>query len=140
MPDAAGDFAGHRIKHLEMIQAIVARMSTNSTLVKRFAVLVTAAAVSFAKFSSAPPSIILLSAGIVLLFALLDAGYLGIERSFRALYDEVRNEPVDRPPDFRMMRTRKAGRFFGALLSWSVAGFYLALGVFLALASFVDGE
>lgn len=140
MSDAAGDHAGHRIRHLEMIQGVVARMSTSSTLVKRFAVLVTAAAVSFAKLAG-EPSILLLSTAIVLIFALLDAGYLGIERSFRALYDDVRSEPPDAPPDFRMSRTRQFGRFFGAAASWSVAGFYLALGGFLVLASaLIDGE
>jgi len=138
MIDNTDQHSEQRIKLLEMIQNVIARVSTNGAMLKRFAVLVTAASVSFAKFAEAP-SLLALSAFMVGVFAVLDAGHLSIERSFRELYDEVRAEPHSAAADFRMTPLNKRGRFFKALASWSIFGIYAALAAFLFLASILIG-
>ena len=88
MPDYTA-FEEARIKHLEMIQAVIGRLGNDSFLIKGWAVTVTAAFLGFAvnldkggmAFASALPT---------LLFWGLDSYYLWSERMFRALYDLVR--------------------------------------------------
>ena len=84
-----------RVKHLEMIQAIVTRMASNSFFVKGWTVTVVAALVAV----SAKESEVRFAA-VALLPAFsfwgLDAFYLRYERLFRRHYDEVRKAPVER--------------------------------------------
>ena len=133
------DHTGERIKHLELIQDVIARMSGNTATIKRYAVIITAAAISFAKAASTPV-ILVFTAAIVLIFALLDARYLRLERCFRDLYDEVRKEPSEQRPDFRLSPPANGRTMLQAAWSWSVAGLYAALVLFmLALIPFLRG-
>lgn len=78
-----------RMKHLEMIQVVIGRLSTNSFFVKGWSVTLAAALFAFAVeneqwvFSA-------LGAFAVLVFWLLDAYYLRHERLFRELYNDAR--------------------------------------------------
>lgn len=78
-----------RMKHLEMIQGVIGRLSTNSFFVKGWSVTLAAALFAFAVenrqwvFSA-------LGAFTVLIFWLLDAYYLRHERLFRELYNDAR--------------------------------------------------
>jgi hypothetical protein len=79
----------HQIKHLEIIQGVVNRLSTNSFLLKGWSVVTVAALLTLATEVDRRPF-----AWIALLPALgfwfLDGYFLWQERMFRSLYDRVR--------------------------------------------------
>jgi hypothetical protein len=78
-----------RLKHLEFVQALVARMAGNSFFLKGWSVTLSAALFALAAKDSNPAF-----AGVALFPALsfwgLDAYYLRQERLCRRLYDELR--------------------------------------------------
>jgi hypothetical protein len=74
--------------HLQMIQAVVTRLASQSTTVKGWCVTVTGALLSFGA-TSATPIVPLIAIYVVLAFAALDAYYLALERAYRALYHRV---------------------------------------------------
>jgi hypothetical protein len=90
------EFDPNRIKHLEMIQAVIARLGTDSFLVKGWAVTVTGAFLGFAidgeKWELAIAAFI-----PAILFWGLDAYFLRAERLFRALHTAVRTEASNDP-------------------------------------------
>lgn len=89
-------FEDNRVKHLDMIQAVVARLAGNSFLIKGWALTLTGAFLGFAlnKTDSG-----LAAAAIIpiVVFWALDTYYLRAERLFRVLYERVRqsNESVE---------------------------------------------
>jgi hypothetical protein len=87
--------AGERIKHLEFIQAIVARMAGNSFIIKQLTVTVATGLIGVA----AQQTSALIAAAAVLpavVFWGLDAYFLRQERLFRRLYDDVRRPAEQR--------------------------------------------
>ncbi len=134
MTDAA-DHTAERIRHLEMIQGVIARMAGNSAAIKRYAIL--AVAVGVAIYGSIEePWVVVALAAMVAVFWALDARYLQQERWFRNLYDQVRGESEETRPDFRLTpdATLRAGvSFRSAAVSWSTAGLYAPLLVILLL-------
>lgn len=83
-----------RVKHLEMIQAIVTRMAGNSFLVKGWTVTIVAALVAIAA-KEAEARFALVALLPAMSFWGLDAYYLRYERLFRRLYDAVRTAPEE---------------------------------------------
>jgi hypothetical protein len=77
-------------EHLEMIQAVITRMGSNSFAVKTWSVGLVAALLAFAADRGATPWRILVALVPVVTFWYLDAYYLRQERLFRRLYDAVR--------------------------------------------------
>lgn len=114
-------------KHLEFVQAVIARMSSSAGAVKGWATALAVATYGAANVATAAP-VALMGMVAVALLGLLDARYLTLERRFRSLYEKLREgkgEPYD------MSVQNSDGRFAEALRSWSVLGFYgavLALG------------
>lgn len=89
-----------KTKHLEFIQSVINRMSSNSFLLKGWAVtLVSALMVLSAKDSNR--RFVLLSLVPVIMFWVLDGYFLRQERLFRALYDVVRTKS-DKEIDYSM--------------------------------------
>jgi hypothetical protein len=90
-----------RLKHLEMIQAVISRMANNSFLIKGWSLTLLAAILAITVkdrvFAMATVALV-----PVVAFWLLDAFFLGQERLFRELWDAVSNEPQDSPTNFRM--------------------------------------
>ena len=82
-------------KHLDYIQAVIARMASNSFLLKRWSIVVLAAVTYLA--SKAEDLALAVSAVMlpVVLFACFDLYFLRLERLFRALYDDVRKKKAD---------------------------------------------
>jgi hypothetical protein len=79
----------NKLKHLELIQNIVTRMSNNSFLIKGWCVtLVSAVFVLSAK--DANTTFVAVAIFPVIMFWVLDAYFLRQERLFRKLYDKVR--------------------------------------------------
>lgn len=116
-------------KHLDFIQAVIARMSSSSSTVKGWGLTVSMAAFGISA-NEAEPAIAVLGLVTVVFFGVLDAHYLRQEKLFRRLYDEARQGLIevysmdkDRHSDTCPLRR--------VITSWSVAGFYgplLAVG------------
>jgi hypothetical protein len=120
------------IKHLEMIQAVVARLAGNSFLIKGWALTASATLYGFAIDRTAwgLALIGLLISGI---FWYLDSFYLQGERMHRCLYDEVRlgDSAV---PSFSLDTRKYRGQIsrFRTFLSVTLITFYampIAIGV-----------
>lgn len=126
-----------RIEHLKMLQAVIDRMARTSASMKQFALAIAGAALALA--ASTGLGLIAFAAAVLMLFFWgLDARYLQQEQWFRDLYDEVRAEPVDRAPDFRILppaAPRQNRTFTNSVLSWSTAALYGPVAGFLLIAS-----
>ncbi len=94
-----GEFEPNRIKHMEMIQAVISRLGGNGFLVKGWAITIAAAFSGFALNLDNSP---LAASGLVsaLVFWNLDAHFLRSERLFRALFDQVRSGDDEIRPFF----------------------------------------
>lgn len=90
-----------RLKHLEMLQQVIARMASNSFLVKGWSVTLLSAILVL----TAKDKVYVLGWIAVIpvaAFWLLDGFFLRQERLFRRLYDRYRSQPQDTPTDFSM--------------------------------------
>lgn len=94
MSDDHKNLGSEKIKHLEMIQAVVARLSNSAFLVKGWAVTVGGAFFGFA-VTQHSAALALVGLVPVAFFWSADAHFLGSERLFRKLYDAVR---TGKPP------------------------------------------
>lgn len=77
-----------RRKHLEFIQAIIARMSSASSNTKAWFLPVATAAFGYA-IAQDSPWVALLGVGATVLAAYIDANYLRQEKTYRAMYRVV---------------------------------------------------
>lgn len=109
-------------KHLEFVQAIIARLASSSTAAKGWALTVATAAFGFSA-TEAVPEVAGLGLVIVAFFAVLDSYYLREERLFRALFDDARRGSVEL---YSMDRSGYASvcKRRSVIRSWSVLGFY----------------
>lgn len=82
-------------KHLEFVQGVIARMGSNSFLLKGWTVTLTSALFALAA-KDARPLFVLVALFPALSFWGLDAYYLRQERLFRKLYDDLRLMAQDR--------------------------------------------
>jgi len=133
-----------RVKHLEMVQAVVARMANHGATLKNWCITVTAAACGFA-ITLQRPLVALLGLLPITIFALLDAQYLRAERRFRALFERLRCEDWGTFPSFEISLNTAPQIAYGSVLcSWSIFNFYapLALGVVIVMliAGYVYGR
>ncbi|MFF3864164.1 hypothetical protein [Micromonospora sp. NPDC001898] len=78
-----------RVKHLELIQAIVTRLGNNSFLIKGWTLAIGSAFFVVAT-NRLSWKIVAVAFAPIVIFWMLDAFYLRQERLFRKLYDEVR--------------------------------------------------
>jgi hypothetical protein len=120
-----------RVKHLEMLQALVSRMGGYGISLKGLCVTLTTGVCGFG-IALHRPLVTLLAVFPVIAFALLDAQCLRVERRFRLLYDVIRRETWDTMPSFEInLAIAPRVRRRDVVASWSIAGFYtpLAIGV-----------
>jgi hypothetical protein len=129
-----------RVKHLEMIQAIVARMAGNGAALKNWCITVTTAVCGFA-ITLQRPFVALLALLPITIFALLDAQYLRGERRFRARFDQIRREDWGQLPSFEIsLKDAPRIGYWRVLGSWSVMVFYAPLAVAVAVVALVAGH
>jgi hypothetical protein len=117
-------------KHLDLIQAVVTRMSGASSVAKGWSLTIATAAYGYGVTKHAV-TVVLLGVGAVLLFAALDARYLREERKYRLLFDAARRGEVEL---YEMNAARYCGSLtvsetssigWGSVLrSWSIRDFY----------------
>ncbi len=101
-----------KLKHLEMIQAVVNRMASNSFLLKGWSVTLVSALLALAAANS-DRRFVFVAVLPLLMFWLLDAYFLRQERLFRKLYDKVRNA---RGECDRLLNEHRAARCGNGLL------------------------
>jgi len=77
-----------KLKHLDYIQAAIARMATNSFLFKGWAITIAAALSAFAAVNS-QPALLAIALISTILFWGLDGYYLWLERGFIKLHEKV---------------------------------------------------
>lgn len=126
-------------KHLEMIQGIVNRLSTNSFLLKGWSVALVSA--MFALSSRDSRAAFLFLAYIpAFIFWGLDGYCLWQERLFRALYKHVRVMPEDHV-DFCMSTTKiqrtKGLRWLDSVFSLTILTFHGTLIIAIVLVMFL---
>jgi hypothetical protein len=120
-----------RIKHLEMVQSVIARIASYGAAIKNWCITVTTAVCGFS-ISSQKPFVAFLALLPIATFSLLDAQYLRVERRFRTLFDQLRREDWGNLPSFDVSLNAAPNiPYRNVLGSWSVISFYvpLALGV-----------
>lgn len=132
-------------KHLDLVQAVVTRMSAASSGVKGWLLPVVMATYGYA-ISSGRGAIAVLGIGAVLLFLYIDANYLRQEKRYRRLYMAVSaGQPLTRfslDPDEAPVLNQELGEDWGrwmprwiakyvpgpgVWLSWSILPFYGSL-------------
>lgn len=123
--------------HLTMLQGVIGRLAGNSASCKTWCVsLVSALAVVAAGQEAATrPKILVVAALPILLFGVLDAYYLGLERRFRKCYEtfviKLHNGTASVEDAFLIAPKLKVRGLFveawDALFSFSIWPFYLGL-------------
>lgn len=111
-----------KIKHLELIQAIVNRMANSSFLIKGWCVTLVAAILALANKDMNRGFVVIVFVPI-LLFWFLDAYFLNQEKRFRDLYNEVRLKDEDKI-DFSMNTENSFEKFVKTIFSATLIPFY----------------
>lgn len=139
MSISADKFADLRVKHLELIQAVISRMASYGATLKNFSITLTTAVCGFA-VTLQRPSAALLAILPVAICAGLDARYLCNERRFRGLYDKVRQEDWATCPTFEIsLHASPPERFVACLFGWPILWFYAPLAGAVILVSILAG-
>ncbi len=109
-------------KHLDFIQAVIARLASSSAAAKGWGLTVATAVFGFSA-TKAVPVLAGLGLVVVVFFGLLDAYYLREERLFRHLYDDARTGEIE---VYSMKKDAYIDRCtrWQVICSWSVLGFY----------------
>ena len=130
-----------KLKHLEFIQAAIARMSTNSSLFKGWAITIASALAAFSAFNT---KVALLAIALIstAMFCGLDGYYLWLERGFVALHNEVANKSendinfsmrIDKSNALRKWlnacRRHHLVAFYGIIIAVELIGIFLIKGV-----------
>lgn len=127
--------------HLTILQDVIQRMAGNSSSCKTWCVtLVSAILITVA--DKGEPRHVWIALLPTVLFAILDAYYLALERGFRASYNQfVRRLHRGCLTDSDLFAVTPHGQMswhqLGALGSLSVWGFYAGLGVLIAVTKHV---
>ncbi len=124
-PNAPAFDAEDRRKHLEFVQAVIARLSQSSATAKGWSLTIAGAAFVFAAVNQVW-YLSLLGLAVIASFSILDMLYLFEERLFRSLYTGVCDGTV---PSFSMNKDvfRGSESKLDTYMSWSVLGFYAPL-------------
>jgi hypothetical protein len=123
-----------KVEHLKFIQAVIARMGTNSFLLKGWTVTLVAALFAFGA-KEADRAFIVIAWVPVLVFAGLDAYFLRRERLYRRLHDKVAAKTDTDPIDFSMSTAefQPTETWWKALGAKMVMWFYVPVGGLLAV-------
>jgi hypothetical protein len=125
----ASKIADLRVKHLEMVQVVISRIAGQGATLKNYCLTLTTALCGFG-ITLQRPLVALLALLPITIFALLDAQYLRLERRFRGLFDKVRTDDWGGVPNFEISSTSApSASYWAALLSWSIAIFYVPLAI-----------
>ena len=90
----------NKVKHLEMVQAVITRMDSNSLHIKGWGVVIVSAILALAA-SKTTTNFVYISFLPTVVFWILDGYFLWQERLFRSLFDRIRKAP-DSETDFSL--------------------------------------
>ncbi len=132
-----------KTKHLEMIQGVINRLSTNSFLLKGWSVVLVSALFALSAGAS-KPAFIFLAYIPAFVFWGLDGYFLWEEKKFRALYDSVRKKD-ESDIDFSMdtaVVAAQAGSWAGATISKTLVPFHgvLIVAIIVVMALTMGGK
>jgi hypothetical protein len=116
----------NRQKHLEFIQGIINRLSTNSFLLKGWSVVLVSALFALSAADSRPAFIFLAYIPAIVFWG-LDGFFLWQEQLYRALYDHVRvtkEEDVDFSMSTSPFKTSDGPSWLGATFSKTLVPFH----------------
>ena len=115
-----------KLKHLELIQGVVNRLSTNSFLLKGWSVILVSAFFALSA-PKANADFIFLAYFPAFIFWGLDGFFLGQEKLYRGLYDRVRLKKVE-DIDFSMNAGKMSKKmWWGAVFSKTLMPFHCVL-------------
>lgn len=124
-----------KIRYLEMIQSIMTRMSTNSFMLKGWAVTLIAGIFALSA-KEANPIYFLLAYVPAILFWLLDVYYLMLERQYKHLYD-LSTEKTISEIDFKIKRPKPSWEnkthYCQCLVSTTELFFYVPTAILVAI-------
>ena len=121
-----------QLKHLEFVQANIARMHNASTSMKRFALVTFALGVSLARFLH-DPTILGITVIVIASFYVLDSKYLQAENAFRNLYESVRTQRPGTATSFELTPNVPRLIPLPELVSWSTFLLYCPMLLLTAL-------
>ncbi|RMW23526.1 hypothetical protein ALO95_200241 [Pseudomonas syringae pv. antirrhini] len=124
-----------KLKHLEFVQSVINRLSTNSFLLKGWSVLLISGLFALAAAQDNKGFAIYALAPAIALWG-LDGYFLALERNYRKLYDKIRLLNPDQV-DFAMMPLVTSGNsdFFQACFSKTILVFHGAVIISIAAAA-----
>jgi len=113
-------------KHLELIQGVVNRLSTNSFLLKGWSVVLVSALFALSAADSRPAFVFLAYIPAIVFWG-LDGFFLWQEQLYRKLYDHVRvlkDEDIDFSMNTTPFKSGDAPTWIGATLSKTLIPFH----------------
>jgi hypothetical protein len=128
-----------RIAHLTMLQGVISRMGANSFALKALSATFGSATVAVMAGVDKPSPYYAIAAAIpMLIFWLLDAQYLRLERAYRQLFNCVRKgEEIEAYSLEAKPFLSDTGSVLGIALSWSVSWFYFAIFASLGFVAYL---
>lgn len=125
--------------HLNILQGVVQRMSTNSASCKTWCITLVAG-ILVVVADKGKPQLVLLAGLPIVLFAALDVYYLALEKGFRDSYDDfVRKLHLKTLTGSDLYSVNPTGTLWSlhlkAAKSFSIWGFYIPLLLMAALAA-----
>ncbi len=117
----------HRVEHLKMVQAVIARLSNLGARVKTWTITLVGAVFVYAA-ATGTQDIVIVAAGLVLvvLLGLLDARYLFVETCYRELHKAIASGKPVKPFDMDYRPYVRSARSIGWVAqSRTVLGFYV---------------
>ncbi len=128
-----------KLKHLEFIQSVINRLSTNSFLLKGWSVVLVSALFALSANNS-NVAFIMLAYIPAIVFWGLDGYFLSTERLYRALYEKVRkmdNDDIDFSMDTRQLKG-KSLTWMSATLSKTLIPFHGSLIIAIIIVMLVQ--
>ncbi|QNA75407.1 hypothetical protein C8250_029095 [Streptomyces sp. So13.3] len=112
-----GDLRQEDLKHLEFLQAVIARHGNNSFLIKGWAITLSGAFLAVASRGAGGRTAVI-CVGLVTGFWSLDSYYLRQERLFRSLYEKIASRRAAPLPPLTMDAER-----YGERVTWHRVAF-----------------
>jgi hypothetical protein len=127
--------------HLGILQSVIQRMATNSASCKAWSITVVSAVLVIVA-DKGKPNFALIALIPTLMFLALDAYYLGLEKAFRATFNDFVNKlhfGTIKPEDlFAVGPTGSESKHqLKALMSFSIWGFYSTLLILIAITRYL---
>lgn len=125
--------------YIEMLQDVINRMANNSANCKTWLLTIVAAVIALAATTTVPADILWILLGLDVIFYLMDVAYLAQEKKFRTIERKfVLNEAkiYSYGSDGEISGFEMAGKFFGALISWSTWPLYGGIAIAILIIKF----